>query len=158
MTSDIGGTGGIGNSTAAKELASIQSDTSRVQPISAAERSARVEKAARLMQENAVDALILPAGSSLYYFTGLRWYPSERLTAAILTPDGRLFYVCPGFEESKLRETLGADANIRLWQEEDDPCQLIKTCLHDPQGLAGPAINPCEFWAETAKAVTAILG
>ncbi len=124
-------TSGIGGSTAALELASIQTDFSDVSPISAAERQARVEKAARLMQQNGVDAMILPAGSSLYYFTGLRWYPSERLTAAILTPDAKLTYVCPSFEDSKLRETLGADADIRLWQEEDDPCLLIKTFLQD---------------------------
>lgn len=127
---------GIGCSNAASELASITADLSEVTPISAAERRTRVEKAARLMQENAVDALILTAGSSLYYFTGLRWYPSERLTAAILTPDAKLTYVCPGFEESKLRETLGDQADIRLWQEEDDPCLLVKACLHD---LRNPA-------------------
>ncbi|MFZ6638486.1 M24 family metallopeptidase [Undibacterium sp. TC4M20W] len=124
-------TSGIGGSTAALELASIQTDFSDVTPISAAERQARVEKAARLMEQNGVDAMIMPAGSSLYYFTGLRWYPSERLTAAILTPDAKLTYVCPYFEESKLRETLGTDADIRLWQEEDDPCLLIKTFLQD---------------------------
>ncbi|MFZ6769551.1 M24 family metallopeptidase [Undibacterium sp. Di26W] len=124
-------TSGIGGSTAATELAGIQAGTAMVSPISIAERRARVEKAARLMQDNAIDALILPAGSSLYYFTGLRWYPSERLTAAILTPDASLSYICPGFEESKLRETLGAEADIRLWQEEEDPCQLLKTCLQD---------------------------
>lgn len=120
---------GIGGSSAAVELAGIQADMTDVQPISNDERHSRVEKAARLMQESAVDALILTAGSSLYYFTGLRWYPSERLTAAILTPDARLIYVCPGFEESKLRETLGDSADIRLWQEEDDPCLLIRRCL-----------------------------
>ncbi|MFZ6745187.1 M24 family metallopeptidase [Undibacterium sp. JH2W] len=124
-------TSGIGGSTAELELASIQADLSDVSPISATERQARVEKAARLMQENGVDAMILPAGSSLYYFTGLRWYPSERLTAAILTPDARLTYVCPEFEDSKLRETLGTNADIRLWQEENDPCLLVKNFLQD---------------------------
>ncbi|MFZ6874291.1 M24 family metallopeptidase [Undibacterium sp. Di27W] len=122
---------GIGGSSASAELAGIQADLSDVSPISAAERQARVEKAARLMQENGIDAMILPAGSSLYYFTGLRWYPSERLTAAILTPDARLTYVCPEFEDSKLRETLGAHADIRLWQEENDPCLLVKNFLQD---------------------------
>lgn len=124
-------TSGIGGSTADLELASIQADLSDVSPISAAERQSRVEKAARLMQQNGVDAMLLPAGSSLYYFTGLRWYPSERLTAAILTPDARLTYVCPEFEDSKLRETLGANADIHLWQEENDPCLLVKNFLQD---------------------------
>ena len=128
----------IGGSSAAIELAGIQAELSDVKPITADERQTRVEKAARLMQQHGIEALLLTAGSSLYYFTGLRWYPSERLTAAILTQDGKLVYVCPGFEESKLRETLGNAADIRLWQEEDDPCVLVKDCLsgHDIKLLA----------------------
>ncbi|MFZ6654595.1 M24 family metallopeptidase [Undibacterium sp. TJN19] len=124
-------TTGIGGSSAATELAGIHKNLDDVRPITAAERQGRIEKAARLMQVNAIDALLLTAGSSLYYFTGLHWYPSERLTAAILTPDARLVFICPGFEESKLRETLGANADIRLWNEEDDPSLLVKTTLQD---------------------------
>src|SRR5580704_3571919 len=43
-----------------------------VQPITDAERGARVEKALRLMRENKIDAIVCQSGSSLYYFTGLR--------------------------------------------------------------------------------------
>jgi Xaa-Pro dipeptidase len=43
-----------------------------VQPITDAERAARIEKARRLMQENKLDAILCQGGSSLYYFTGER--------------------------------------------------------------------------------------
>src|SRR5580704_5534533 len=43
-----------------------------VQPITDAERAARIEKACRLMRENKLDAILCQGGSSLYYFTGVR--------------------------------------------------------------------------------------
>lgn len=43
-----------------------------VQPITAEERAARVEKARRLMHENKLDAILCQPGTSLYYFTGVR--------------------------------------------------------------------------------------
>jgi Xaa-Pro dipeptidase len=43
-----------------------------VQPISDDERRARIDKAQRLMHENKIDAIVLEAGSSMFYFTGKR--------------------------------------------------------------------------------------
>src|SRR6185437_5661289 len=43
-----------------------------VQPITAAERAARVEKARRLMREHRMSAIYLESGTSMYYFTGKR--------------------------------------------------------------------------------------
>src|SRR5579863_7297740 len=41
-----------------------------IQPITKDERRARVDKAQRLMRENKIDAIVLEAGSSMFYFTG----------------------------------------------------------------------------------------
>ena len=46
--------------------------TDGVQPITDAERAARVEKARRLMRQNRLAAIALPSGTSMYYFTGKR--------------------------------------------------------------------------------------
>ena len=43
-----------------------------VQPITDAERAARVEKARRLMREHKMSAIYLESGTSMYYFTGKR--------------------------------------------------------------------------------------
>jgi Xaa-Pro dipeptidase len=43
-----------------------------VQPITAAERAARIEKARRLMREHKMSAIYLESGTSMYYFTGKR--------------------------------------------------------------------------------------
>jgi Xaa-Pro dipeptidase len=73
-----------------------------VQPITDAERSARVEKARRLMHENKLDAIYLENGTSVYYFTGKRqvgqawilaakgepaWLPAEAPQAAATLKD-----------------------------------------------------------------------
>ncbi len=127
---------GIGGSSAAIELAGIAKDLSHIRPISEQERQQRREKAARLMQERGIAALVLSASTSLYYFTGLSWYQSERLVGAVLTPEAKLIFVSPGFEESKLRETLGDEAEIRLWEEDESPYALVAQIVRE-QGRGG---------------------
>ena len=127
---------GIGGSSAAIELAGIAKDLSHIRPISEQERQQRREKAARLMQERGIAALVLSASTSLYYFTGLSWYQSERLVGAVLTPEAKLIFVSPGFEESKLRETLGDEAEIRLWEEDESPYALVVQIVRE-QGRGG---------------------
>jgi Xaa-Pro dipeptidase len=46
--------------------------TAGIQPITDAERQARIEKARRLMRVNKLSAIVLEGGSSLYYYTGTR--------------------------------------------------------------------------------------
>jgi Xaa-Pro dipeptidase len=121
----------IGGSTAAIELASIVKDLAHVQPISILERQQRREKAVRLMQSNGIAALLMTASTSLYYFTGLSWYQSERLVGAVLTKDGDLCFISPTFEESKLRETVGDQVKIFLWEEDENPYVLVKQILQE---------------------------
>ncbi|HWY45981.1 MAG TPA: Xaa-Pro peptidase family protein [Bryobacteraceae bacterium] len=46
--------------------------TADIQPITADERRARIEKARRLMRENKIGAVVMEGGSSAFYFTGSR--------------------------------------------------------------------------------------
>ena len=50
----------------------LQPMTGGVQPISAEERRARVEKAQSLMQQHKIGALVLEGGTSMFYFAGTR--------------------------------------------------------------------------------------
>lgn len=131
----------IGGSNAAAELAGIVKDLSHVRPISAQERAQRREKAARIMQERGIAALVLSASTSLYYFTGLSWYQSERLVGAVLSADGKLVFISPAFEESKLRETLGEQAEIRLWEEDESPYLLVAKTIKDIAGTGAVALD-----------------
>lgn len=100
-------------------------------PIGAAERMARIGKAQRLMREQGVAALLIEPGSSLIYFTGVRWSRSERLTCAIIPADGEIGIVTPFFEEPSVRESLAVTADVRTWQEHEDPLALVAGWLKD---------------------------
>lgn len=102
-----------------------------VAPISESERLARQEQARRLMRESGIAAVLLEPGSSLYYFTGVRWSQSERTFAAVLPASGNLAWVCPAFEEARARELIPAGGEIRVWQEDESPFRLIAGILTD---------------------------
>ncbi len=78
----------------------------QAKPITLEERRERQEKARRLMESNRIDALLLMEGTSLNYFTGIRWWGGERLFAMVLPAKGAAFYVCPAFEEGRAREQI----------------------------------------------------
>jgi Xaa-Pro dipeptidase len=69
-------------------LASPIPDIPLPPPITRAERLARIAKAQQLLQAERLQALLIEAGSSLVYFTGVRWSRSERLTAAVIPAEG----------------------------------------------------------------------
>ena len=122
-------TTGVGGSSAEAEFAGLGELSFDVQPITEVERRARCERAARLMSDRGIDAILLPAGTSLYYFTGLRWSPSERLTAALLCASGDVHYVCPAVEIGTLRDAGMLSGPIHGWEEPDDPYALVARVL-----------------------------
>lgn len=109
-------------------------------PISAEERAARVEKARRLMAEQKIAAIYVEGGSSMFYFTGVRWGLSERPFVCVLPANGELGWVCPAFEEQRARELVGQKADVRVWQEDESPYRLIAELLKD-RGAAGGRVG-----------------
>ncbi len=109
-------------------------------PISREERLARIAKAQRLMQEHRLGAILIEPGASLVYFTGVHWHRSERLTAAIIPVEGEPVIVTPFFEEPSVRETLAIPADVRTWQEDEDPLALVAGALRDRK-LNGRAVG-----------------
>src|ERR1700723_1920171 len=103
-------------------IASLKSRKSEATPITREERQARQERARQLMTANDLDAIVLMEGTSLRYFTGIRWWGGERLFALVLPAKGKPFYVCPAFEEGRAREQIATapddePAALRTWQE-----------------------------------------
>ena len=115
----------------------LQSMTKDVAPITIAEREARIEKAQRLLTEQKIEALLLDAGTSLKYFTGISWWASERPMVAIIPAKGNVKYVCPGFEESRFRELITIGKDVYAWQEDESPYKQIATALKDAGILSG---------------------
>lgn len=100
--------------------------TGEVKPITTEERKTRIAKAQQLMTEQKMAALVLDSGTALKYFTGISWWPSERPMVAIIPAKGEVSYVCPGFEESRLRELITIGKEVYAWQEDESPyAQMI---------------------------------
>ena len=99
--------------------------TAGAQPISAQERQTRLAKVQGLMQEKKIAALLVESGSTLEYFTGIHWWTSERVTAAIIPASGQVIIVTPFFESPSIHEMLQVPGEIRSWQEDESPFELI---------------------------------
>ena len=115
----------------------LKSLTTQAKPISANERSARLAKVQSLMEQGQIAALIIEPGSTLDYFTGIRWPRSERITLAIVPARGAVLVVTPAFEEPSVRETLQVEGEVRPWNERESPIELIVQGLRDRGAVAG---------------------
>ena len=126
-------------------IRALQPMTAGVTPISVEERRTRIEKAKRLMRETKIDALVLTGGTSMEYFTGIRWGVSERLLAAVIPVKGSAFLVTPKFEEGRAMEQaregpLGADSQVYAWEEDENPHALVAQGFRE-RGLATATIG-----------------
>lgn len=123
---------------AAPDLADLQSLTANAIPIGPEERRARLARAQSLMKSNGIGAVLIEPGSSLVYFTGVRWGRSERLTCVVIPVEGEPCMVTPFFEEPSIRESLGIAAEVRVWQEDEDPLRVVAGFLKDRKLAARP--------------------
>ena len=114
-------------------FSSLQLLGDRVHPITPDEFRGRLLRAQELMGQlnPKFDALFIGPGTSLYYFTGIRWHLSERLLAVIVPRSGQPILVSPGFEEGRMRESLRYPMEVRVWQEDESPTKIIAGALAD---------------------------
>ncbi|WP_225207715.1 M24 family metallopeptidase [Novosphingobium huizhouense] len=111
------------------------------QPITRAERLARIARVQDLMQRQGIGALLVESGSSLVYFTGVRWSRSERVTAAVIPARGQAVIVTPFFEAPSVSETLAVPAEIRTWHEDRNPFALIAGAVREAGGQGAIAVE-----------------
>ncbi|TWT30195.1 putative peptidase [Posidoniimonas corsicana] len=109
-------------------------------PIAPAEYQSRLAKAQRLLVEHDLDALLLPAGTSLRYFTGVGWGLSERFLGLLLPREGEPVYVAPAFEEPKVRELISIEGPLQVWEEHESPFELLAGLLKE-QGAGRLAVE-----------------
>lgn len=122
----------------ADEATELSSITSKAKPIDEAERKARIARAQTLMAGHGIGAVLIEPGSSLLYFTAVNWWRSERLTCAVLPVEGEPCLVTPFFEEPSVRESLGVPAEVRVWQEHEDPVDVVAGFLREKKLLERP--------------------
>ncbi len=114
----------------------------QAQPITAAERLTRAERARTLMAGAGIDALMLTSGTSMVYFANVQWSGGERLFAVVIPVKGEPFAVCPAFEEERAREQLAlgpftGNFDVRTWQEHENPYELVAQGLRDRGIVSG---------------------
>ena len=115
----------------------LQKMTGGVVPIADDERKARIEKARRVMMENKIDAIYIEPGSSMFYFTGMRWSTSERMFALVIPARGDIAWVCPKFEEERARELIKFGSDVRTWEEDESPYLRVAGIFRDRGLRAG---------------------
>ncbi|WP_230770899.1 M24 family metallopeptidase [Sphingomonas sp. Leaf4] len=138
----------IGTSDAATELAAIRPPATRVPPIDAGEYAARAAKARALCAAVGAGALLVHAGASLRYFTGVPWGATERMVALLLPVAGEPVMICPRFEQGSLEADLQISADLALWDEDEDPVALLAKAA---QGMGAIAVDPQLPFAWGAK-------
>ncbi|MCI0404164.1 MAG: aminopeptidase P family N-terminal domain-containing protein [Acidobacteria bacterium] len=105
----------------------------KAKPITVEEFQARIAQAQRLMQEPKprFAAVYLASGSSMYYYTGIRWGGGERLFSLVIPTKGEPLLVCPAFEEGRARELLRWPIEVRVWQEDESPYTVVAGWLRE---------------------------
>jgi Xaa-Pro dipeptidase len=106
----------------------------QARPITNDERLARIERAKALMAREGLGAIVLTGGTSLVYFTNLRWGQSERMLAVVLPAKGDPVIVCPAFELGRADEQiktspLAGRSQVMTWQEDESPFDLVAQAL-----------------------------
>jgi Xaa-Pro dipeptidase len=107
-------------------------------PITREERIARLDRARQLMRAAGIGAVLIESGPSLDYYTGVQWRRSERLTGAVIPATGDPIIVTPFFEAPTIAEMLVVPAEIRTWQEDDEPLKLVADFLRERGAAKAP--------------------
>ena len=120
---------GVGGVSRKDALARLSDMTSGFAPISKQEFQQRIKQLQTRLKESGIEAIYLHAGTNLYYFTGLKWNPSERMVAAIIPAEGQICYVAPFFELDTLRDYWLFESKIFGWHEHESPYEVFGSAL-----------------------------
>ncbi|MEQ3448611.1 MULTISPECIES: Xaa-Pro peptidase family protein [unclassified Pseudoalteromonas] len=122
---------GIGYQNREAALAALTDMTRDVVAIKPEEYLHRIETAQAFMRQHNIAAVYLNAGTNLKYFTGLQWYPSERMVGAILPAQGEVQFIVPFFEVGSVKDYQVIEGPMHTWQEEQSPYSLLTKVLTD---------------------------
>jgi Xaa-Pro dipeptidase len=119
-------------------------------PISRTERVQRLAKAKELMRRTGIGAVLVESGPSLDYYTGIQWWRSERLTGVVIPAQGDPTIVTPFFEQPSIAEMLKVPAEIRTWNEDEEPLKLVADFLKERKVAGSPVAfeETNRFWIE----------
>ncbi len=133
-----GGLAGAFSQEAAKDaFADLKNMTADLTRLTASDYQGRMEKARKLMTKNKIDVFYMNGGTTMEYFSGVRWGVSERMFALLIPARGDLAWICPKFEEGRAREQIRFGTDVRVWEEEESPYMLVRQVLQDRKIASG---------------------
>ncbi len=131
----------IGGMTLEQSMAALRMPPPPPPAITAGEYQQRLQQARRLMRKRGDQAMLITAGSSLRYFSGIPWGASERLVAMLLPLEGLPLLFCPAFEDGSLERAQRIPADVHHWQEHDNPLALVARAIAE-KNVQRLAIDP----------------
>ncbi|TNE41520.1 MAG: aminopeptidase P family protein [Sphingomonadales bacterium] len=131
----------IGGSDAATELAQLHPWANCAPAIGSEEYATRLDKLRSLTAESGAQAMLIGAGQSLFYFSGVPWGATERMVAMLVPVTGDPIYICPRFELGSFEADQKVPGDIRLWEEDECPEKLLASALTD-EAVTTLAVDP----------------
>lgn len=89
----------------------------------------RVQKVQKVMGGEGFNYLLLGPSANMFYFSGLKTSPDERLQLLIIPSEGEPFALLPEMYKEKAMEVLGRDYKISTWSDETDPFDMTAGLL-----------------------------
>ncbi|MCJ1884895.1 Xaa-Pro peptidase family protein [Pseudomonas sp. LA21] len=132
---------GVGGVSSEQALARLPVMTAGAAPITLEEYRQRIERLQQLMRAQGMAAVFVDAGSSLFYFTGLKWNPSERMVGALVPARGEVHYIAPAFEEGTVLDLQVLPGSISVWAEHESPFTLLIGMLAEIEVGAGARVG-----------------
>jgi Xaa-Pro dipeptidase len=112
------------SSTVPDAIRALKPMTDGVQPITPAERRARIEKAQRLMSARKIGAVFMERGSSMFYFTGVR-----NLSGLLIPAKGEVAWIVPPDQEQQVHDGSRVGGKVFAFAEAGAQLRVIKQAL-----------------------------
>lgn len=89
----------------------------------------RLSRAAALAEERGWAAILVEPATNFEYLTGASFGRSERLIALLVRTAAEPLIVAPSFEVERVTRTVSPVAEIRGWEEHEDPYRMVADAL-----------------------------
>ncbi len=121
----------------------------------------RVRRLRRELQRRGLDGAVCVPGPNLFYLTGLRVKPSERLTLAVIPADEGAFQLAlllPELERPQAERALRLPARLYSYRDEEGPDHALAQLMSELKlprsarlGVEGRRLRAFELWALQAQ-------
>jgi Xaa-Pro dipeptidase len=89
----------------------------------------RFQRLVELLNQKELDAVFLAPSSDLKYVTGLDFHPDSRLKGALITKEGKSFFLCPSLLRADVKR-IEDDIPVLEWSDDDWFQNTFKQGLH----------------------------